>query len=869
MDTYVIGFRALNKTMLASVGGKGANLGELSRIKGILVPDGFCITTDAFRKIIVLNPAINELLDSLSSLKRHDTNQIRVLSAALRKLIEETGIPQDIQEAIFRGLSESGIEKAYAIRSSATAEDLPTASFAGQQDTYLNIIGKEAIGQHIRKCWASLFTERAILYRVHNGWDHRKVQLSVIVQEMVFPDAAGIMFTADPLTGNRKVCTIDAGFGLGEAMVSGLVNVDQYKLYKGKLIEQQIALKKSGIYSLREGGTTVQELATEQQQKQVLREDQLLALEVLGRIIEAHFDGPQDIEWCLEEDTFYIVQSRPITTLYPIPKAPDDENRVYVSVGHNQMMTDALKPLGLSFFRLTTPASMLVAGSRLFVDVTAQLASPVRRAQLIETFGQSDLLIKDALKKIASRKGFIKPSPEATTQPAGYIDKTMSWSDLAPFENNPGIVTDLIQQNQNSIATLRQNIRAKSGAALFAFIREDILELKSLLFNPQSWAVIKVALYASSWINEKMYEWLGEKNAADVLSQSVPNNITSEMGLALLALADVIRPYPAIITYLQEVTTDPFLERLLLFKGGKEVYDAIDHFLNQYGMRCAGEIDITKNRWREQPSLLLPILLGHIKNHTPNAGQQKFAKGQQEAFQKEQMLLDALVRLPDGAEKAAETKRMIGLLRNFIGYREYPKYGMINRFFIYKQAMLQEAEQLVAAKIIQAPEDIYYLTFEELAEAVLSHKQDQTLIHERKEAYNRDQKRNLPRVMTSDGEIITGAYNTEHVPAGAMAGLAVSSGIVEGCARILLHMEDAVLEAGDILVTRFTDPGWTALFVSVTGLVTEVGGLMTHGAVIAREYGLPAVVGVENATRLIKDGQRIRLNGTEGYVELL
>jgi pyruvate,water dikinase len=223
----------------------------------------------------------------------------------------------------------------------------------------------------------------------------------------------------------------------------------------------------------------------------------------------------------------------------------------------------------------------------------------------------------------------------------------------------------------------------------------------------------------------------------------------------------------------------------------------------------------------------------------------------------------------DGEQKAEETKRVISLIRNFIGYREYPKYGMINRYFVYKQALLKEAEQLVQASVIHEKEDIYYLTFEELHEVVRTNKLDYQIISKRKDDYKFFEKLTPPRVITSDGEIIAGEYKRENLPDKAIVGLPVSTGVIEGRARVILKMEDADLEDGDILVTAFTDPGWTPLFISIKGLVTEVGGLMTHGAVIAREYGLPAVVGVENATNLIKDGQRIRVHGTEGYIEIL
>ncbi|WCR28400.1 phosphoenolpyruvate synthase [Paenibacillus thiaminolyticus] len=862
MSSLVLGFQEMKHTQLLHVGGKGLNLAELSKIEGIQVPEGFCVTTMGYQKAIEQNETYHALLNRLTMLNVEDRDQIGEISRKIRQILLEVEIPPDVVKAVVQYLSRFGEEHAYAVRSSATAEDLPYASFAGQQDTYLHIIGKEAILQHISKCWASLFTDRAVIYRMQNGFDHSHVYLAVIVQRMVFPQASGILFTADPMTSNRKVISIDASFGLGEALVSGLVSADCYKVKEGEIVDKRIAAKKLAVYGRKEGGTETQQIDPEQQKTQTLTEQQILQLARIGRHIEAYFGCPQDIEWCLVDDTFYIVQSRPITTLYPIPEANDQENRVYVSVGHQQMMTDPMKPLGLSFFQLTNPAPMRKAGGRLFVDVTPMLAS---RDNTLNYLGRSDPLIKDALMTVIERD-FIKTLPDEikTPSPIKSITDTMR-----EIENNPAIVPDLIQRSQASIEALKQNIQTKSGADLFDFILEDLQQLKKFVFDPQSLRVILAAMDAATWINENMNEWLGEKHAADTLSQSVSDNITSEMGLALLDVADVIRPYPEIIEYLQHVTDEHFLDELLTLDGGQETRDAIYAYLDKYGMRCAGEIDLTRTRWIEKPIALVPLILGNIKNFEPNASKRKFEQGQQDALKKEQELLERLKQLPDGEQKAKETKQMIDFIRNYSGYREYPKYGMVNRYFVYKQALLKEAEQLVQADIIHEKEDIYYLTLEELHEVVRTNKLDYQIINKRKDEYDYYEKLTPPRVITSDGEIISGEYRRENLPSEALVGLPVSSGVIEGRARVILNMEDANLEDGDILVTAFTDPSWTPLFVSIKGLVTEVGGLMTHGAVIAREYGLPAVVGVESATNRIKDGQRIRVHGTEGYIEIL
>jgi phosphoenolpyruvate synthase/pyruvate phosphate dikinase len=838
---YVLGFQEVDRTDIGVVGGKGANLGELSRLAGIRVPEGFCVSTAAFKRVLGGAPAIGDGLDRLARLQAEDRAAIREVAAAIRGVLEGIAIPEDVEEAIAGFLARLGELEAYAVRSSATSEDGPAASFAGQHDTYLNVIGKPAILKHISRCWASLFSERAVAYRLQHGFDPREVHMAVVVQKMLVPQAAGLLFTADPVTGNRLVSAIEAAFGLGEALVSGRVNADRYKVRDGQVIEKAI-----------------------RQDRPVLTEAQIVRLARLGRRIEGHFGQPQDIEWCRVEEEFHIVQSRPMTTLYPIPEADDPGNHVYVSVGHQQMMTDPMKPLGLSLFQLTAVRRMYAAGGRLFVDIAKELATPADREGLLKVLG-SDPLIQDALLTLIERGDCIESSP--ADPPAD--PKAPRLGVEAQIEDDPAIVADLIAQSQASIEALKQDIRTKSGTDLLDFILEDGQSLRQSLFEPRNFAAIMAGMNAATWINEQMMAWLGEKNAADTLAQSAPNNVTSEMGLALLDVADVIRPHPEVVAYLRHAKDEGFLEGLLPLEGGAEAADALRVYLDKYGMRCAGEIDVTRTRWSEAPTTLVPLLLSNIRNFEPGAAGRKFEQGREEAAKKERELLERLKRLPEGEQKAGKTQRRIHRLRTFIGYREYPKYAIVSRYFLYKQALLAEAGRLVRENVLQSQEDIYYLTFQELREVVSTRELDGEIVRQRKAEHERHRKLTPPRVLTSEGEIVTGAYQRADLPADALAGLAVSAGVVEGRARVLADMSDAELEAGDILVTTFTDPGWTPLFVSIKGLVTEVGGLMTHGAVIAREYGLPAVVGVENATRLIQDGQRIRVHGTDGYVEIL
>src|SRR5919112_1419317 len=523
---YILFFQEIDQTQVAVVGGKGAHLGELSRIEGLRVPAGFCVTTDAFQRIMAEAPSIDDRLDRLSHLKPDDREAIRAISAEIRRSLEGIAIPDDLAAAITRPLVRLGERAAYAVRSSATAEDLPTASFAGQQDTYLNVVGPAAI------------------------------------------------------------------------------------LRDDEVVARAVATKRLAIDASPTGGTQEQAIGPERQEQPALTDAQVVRLAQLGRRIEAHFGRPQDIEWCLVDDDFQIVQSRPITTLFPIPAAGDQENHVYVSVGHQQMMTDPMKPLGLSFWQMTTPRPMAEAGGRLFVDVTQILASPASRA-------------------------------------------------------------------------------------------------------------------------------------------------------ALLDVADVIRRHPEVVAFLEHVDDDGFLDELPRLAGGREARDAIRAWLDRYGMRCVGEIDITRPRWSERPTTLVPIILGNAKNFEPGAGERRFEQGRHEALMKEHELLERLRALPDGERKADEAKRMIDRVRTFIGYREYPKYGMVSRYFVYKQALLEEDERLVRAHVLSDKEDIFYLTFQELHDIVRTDPVDDQLVRQRKDAFRSYQALTPPRVLTSDGEGIAGSYGRD------------------------------------------------------------------------------------------------------------
>jgi len=873
MGVYILALPDIKKEMLAEAGGKGVNLAELSRLDGVEVPEGFCVTTSAYKEAIAGNSRLNELLAQISVLKAEDRELIKENSSQIRRVIGQAELPEDAATQVLQALSIYGADAAYAVRSSATAEDLPGASFAGQQDTYLNIKGASEILRHIVKCWASLFTERAVTYRIQNGFDPRKVSLAVIIQKMAEPTASGIMFTADPLTSDRKTLSIDAGFGLGEALVSGLIDPDIYKVRDGRIVGKRIGIQQIEILAVPDGGTARQAVEAKRQRGQTLSDGQILQLAALGRRIEAHFGCPQDIEWCCSDDRFQIVQSRPITTLSPLPQSADPKKpRVFISIGHLQMMTDAIKPLGISFFEPLAGFALDKAGGRVFADVTHDLASIIGRKRLVLATGKQDPLMQSALKQLLEDKTFLASLPHGKRNLQGGVFTLASIIETIKItrRNDPSIIPQMLAGFEKEVAEVDRQLAKLSGEQIFEFITQDRKKLLAMAYDPRMLGAIFAALLASDSINKSVEKWLGEKNASDILSKSVEHNVTTEMGFALCDVADTARNYPTVLEYLaHEPGDENFFTELAKLPGGKETGEAFKVFLYKYGMRCPGEIDITRARWEERPTQLIPMLLNNIRVLKPGEHIARFQKGRQEAKEKESEIIRRLKEMPGGSKKAKKLQKSISLLRNFSGCREYPKYYIVRRYQAYKKALLKEAAGLVEQGVIKEPEDIFYLYLDELRQAVRTKRLDYSVIAARKADYVLYARLTPPRVITSEGFVPPSGPFAGDAPAGALTGIPVSGGVAEGRARVVSSVNEARLEEGDILVTRFTDPSWTPLFVTVKGLVTEVGGFTTHGAVITREYGLPAVVGVENATKLIRDGQRIRVNGTEGYVEIL
>ncbi|CAG7618951.1 Prodigiosin synthesizing transferase PigC [Paenibacillus solanacearum] len=886
MNEMVLDFDRIDKSSLPLVGGKGANLGEMTQA-GFPVPSGFCVTTAAFSAFARQSAEMPEYYRRLDQVQADDLQQIASLGRMIRDHLMTLPIPESIRSAIAAALHRSGENKAYAVRSSATAEDLPTASFAGQQDTYLNICGEEPLMLAIRRCWASLFTDRAISYRAKNRFDHRAVLLSVVVQQMVFPDVSGIMFTADPVTGHRGTTTIDASFGLGEALVSGLVSADLYQVRSGAIFGKKIARKKLAIYSLPEGGTVTRELPQEDQERQALGDSHIVELAAIGESIRKHYGSDQDIEWCFAEGRFFIVQSRPITSLYPLAPVsvpPGESPHLLLSFGHQQMMTDAIKPMGLSLLKTMFPFGKssvraeskyaAAAGGRMFLDITPLLALKPARKLVPKLVSGIDELIGSGVGEFVQRESFVRHLPRVPglkRQVAGFAGRILLRGArnllFASVSKAHPTVNAYIEA---SVREGKSRLSGVTGPERVERIQEQIGALLRRMFQ-ELMPYPLAGIISSRLIRVMLERWLGEPDIVHVLNKSLPGNVTSEMGLIIGDLADAARPYPQVIELLQHCEPKRFREQLRQVEGGDVFGQAWDRFMEKYGMRSPGEIDVTRPRWRDDPATLLPSIVSHLRSMKPGEHRTKFAQGADEARAAEQDVLSRLRAQPLGGLKAALMARGIAVFRGLMGLREHPKYLMMQHFGMIREALCDEGRLLAEAGVLTDKEDVFYLSLDELLRLTRGERIDglDELLPLRKQEFERYRALTPPRLMTSEGEIVTGRRKQQDAPEGALLGTPVSAGVIEGIARVVLRPEEAKLSKGEIMIAPFTDPGWTPLFHSAVGLVMEVGGLMTHGAVVAREYGLPAVVGIDRATELIRDGDRIRLDGTRGYVLVL
>ncbi len=908
---------------LPLVGGKGANLARLAQA-GFPVPDGFFITVAAYQAFVAFNGLAEPILNLLSAGAPQTPEQFESVSQQIRALFSHGRLPADLAEQILAAynlLGHGSTPLAVAVRSSATAEDLPEMSFADQQDTFLNVIGGEGLLPAVNACWSSLWTGRAISYREHNCVPHADVGLAVVVQKMVESQAAGVLFTANPLSGLRTETVIDATVGLGEALVSGQVQPDQYvvDMRTGRITEWTLGAKAISVRSRPGGGTvTVSEAGAP---GQALPDEQIRALAALGQRVADLYSAPQDIEWAWDDSTLHLLQSRPITSLFPVPAGlTADPLKVMLSFGAVQGMLDPMTPLGrdvlnrvaaaaaqLFGMRLTgeTQTTFFSAGERLWINLTPLVRNTVGRrlVPVITAFidpGSSDAM--DAIwhdpRLQPTRPGI---SPRAVRQIVRF---------MAPFAGNvllnvcsPArrrqLIVDRGEQLLVAMAESADAIRGAPHARLAVLVRLVDSYLGQHLPRTFRLFVSGVAGGMASYnllrVLTKDLPGFSTDKMLEV-TRGLPNNPTTEMDLALWQVAQTIRRDAASAEAFRGQTAAALAGAYQTNSLPAAAQQALGQFMARYGSRGLAEIDLGRLRWSEDPTHVLEVVAGYLQIADPTraegvqsgAPDAVFARSAAAAVAAVDEMVATARQARRGWLKARLVRFAATRVRTLMALRESPKFFVVRLFGILRAELLKVGRELVESGELAEPDDLCYLSFAELAAFAerANHRGDTQgadkrahaseeidwagTIRQRREAYGREKlRRQVPRLLLSDGRAFYTGLTAQGGEAGTLAGSPVSPGSVTGRVRVVRDPRRAGLLPGEILVCPGTDPSWTPLFLTAAGLVMEVGGLMTHGAVVAREYGIPAVVGVDRATERLQTGQLISLNGSTGEIRLL
>ncbi|GAB6856702.1 PEP/pyruvate-binding domain-containing protein [Microbacterium xylanilyticum] len=847
-EPLVLDLAQLSAAELPAVGGKAANLGELIRA-GFDVPTGFCLTTEAYRR------AVRGTVVEDGTMRD---------AAAARAAIIAAPVPAEVESAVraaYAGLGAGPV----AVRSSATAEDLPGASFAGQQDTYLGITGIDDVLDAVRRCWASLWTDRAVAYRAAHDIDGACVTLAVVVQTMIDAEAAGVLFTADPVTGRLRQAVLDAARGLGESVVSGSVDPDHFVIdtATGRILDRR-----------RGSGVVVS-----------VTDAQVVALASLGDRVERGFGAPQDIEWAIDGDgKLWLTQSRPITTLYPVPvrdaPKPPDEIRAFFCISLAQGLHRPITPMGIAAFRVIGtgfldligrrparivdgPGGLAVGGERLFVDATPIVRSAAGRA----IFPRA-LDVMEARSAVVLRGLF--GDPRFAVLPGSRRRFLRGFLHLAARIRAPFVIAQALtdpRTAQRRVRRLEAEVRAfdaPSGA-----IADRVDGVVDLIFRAMPYAPRSLpgaaAGCAMLGLAQRLLGPTVRPGDIQTVLRSAPDNVTTQMDLDLWDLAVRARADADSAVALETRSARDLADGFLDGELPMTLQRAMSTFLDRYGHRAVAEIDLGMPRWADDPAHLFGVLSGYLRlDADADSPAQHFADGAAAAT----AMIETLYRraLPRRRIRARIARGCLRRARALVGMREMPKYLVILALRRARETMLGVGHELAETGSLADPQDVFFLDFEE-TKRVAAGEDLRAVIRERRAGYDAElQRRHVPRVLLSDGTEPEAVGTAAAAAEGSLRGTPASAGTVTGTARVILDPVGAELQPGEILVAPSTDPGWTPLFLTAGGLVMEMGGANSHGAVVAREYGIPAVVGVARATELISTGDEVTVDGAAGVV---
>ena len=892
MTSFIVEFgtgNAPQRIGLERGGGKAVNLVRLAG-RGFPVPPGFVVTTDAYRAVVTANNLGTVVDAALGALHTSDPAALDRASALIRAAFQAANVPEAIADSIRDALATQG-DGPVAVRSSATAEDLADASFAGQQDTYLNVVGADAVLDAVVRCWSSLWTARAIGYRAQAGIPHEHVALAVVVQRQIASEASGVAFTADPLTGARNRVVIDATLGLGEALVSGQVVPDHVVCsHSGHVLERVRGDKAVVTVPVAGGGIETRERTGEDWS---LDDEQFSGVARLAVEVEQEYGTPQDIEWAVADGRLWLLQARAITSLYELPQDIDtpDELGMWGSFGGFQGVLDPITPIGQDAILLLVRGIHRLVGSS--VPRRATLASsPILRVAGERMWVRLDLAYRTGIghRVVPTFLSLADPQSAAIIQnldevrwaPRGAISARSARGLSRPLRRIlPGVLRSFrdpegvrhrLEVACDALVTAAAGRLRRASAvpgaeprlqARITAIHESLEEAFPVLlvrFGP---------IMPIGAVGMNLLRTVGGPEALETM-RSLDGNVTTEMDLALWSAAVAIRADGAARAAVLGQPADEVAAAYLVGALPLVAQREIGAFLDAYGIRGVGEIDLGRPRWRDDPTGAIVSLQAYVGLPDDAAGPAaEYAEGKEVARAATERLVTKLVASgAAGRIKAAAVTRLIRTIRGGFGGRETPKLTIVREFAMAREALLESGRDLVDAGRLDDPYDVMYCHLGDLAHAWSLPEGDlKRRVAANKEAYGREmRRRQVPRLLLGDGRAF---YEGTADQDGDLMGSPVSPGVVEGRVRVVLSPATAGLQQGEILVCPGTDPAWTPLFLTAGGLVTEVGGVMTHGAVVAREYGLPAVVGVHAATERLVTGQRVRLDGSTGHITLL
>jgi pyruvate,water dikinase len=879
--SLVVDLCRLVSTSLAAVGGKALNLGRLAAAD-FPVPPGFCLTTAGYRMAAPTElEDIAARLDGPESrngeraLQDGDRNE---LARRARELMAAAPVPPDV-EAALRGAYAAMGGGPVAVRSSATAEDLPFASFAGQQDSFMDVDGTDALVDAVRRCWASLWTDRAVAYRTANGIRHREVSLAVVVQQMVHAATAGVLFTANPVTGTRTQTVIDASSGPGQAVVSGAVNPDHFvvETASGHVLQQPPGPER------------------------LLTGPQLRDLASLGDAAQHLLGAPQDVEWVIDGGgKTWLTQSRPITTLYPLPDddplnggpgtgaadaASGAEPRVYLCGTLLQGLTRPITPMGLSVLGLMRgnkgPWNYVNPGLRMYVELTPLLRNKSGRKALVKVLPLADgrsAAVFPAL--LADPRFSIVRRPRKESGRRGRTSPARTQSRGAEVTRSLGQFVGLIPAMFRALLwpdrELRRARRYQDRLAATLVLPLPATAARRLQHSEDILAtsidgLIQATLpapsvgYLTLAAARRLLRGIAPPRELEAVLRGLPHNVTTIMDLELWHLAVSLGRDPEARRAFTEQQPDELASAYRAGTLPAAARSGLQQFLAKYGHRAVAEIDLGMPRWFEEPDHILGMISNYLRVEDPEqAPDRQFARaaGRAEA------------RISELVERAGSRSRLRGQLvslclrrtRQLAGLRELPKFCIVMVLAEMHRQLTEVGAELVRNGTLDAASDVFFLNFDELRVGLRG--ADLTgIVSRRRRLYDVElRRRRVPRLLLSDGTDVEAAAMLQPAAGDHLTGTPASAGTATGRVRVIMDPVGAHLEPGEILVAPSTDPGWTPLFMTAGALVMEMGGVISHGAVVAREYGIPAVVGVADATTRLRDGQNITVDGAAGTV---